>query len=341
MYHNKIKIFILGADNINWSIDKDRQAIIYFLKKNEFKLTINPLLATHIICVWYDILLSPRWRWLKYFKKFKSQKIIAVITNNIIDHKKKLNSFKRYVDLFIVPTKKIERFLNKEGFKTSLIPFFVDPKTFHKLDLNKEEICKKIQLDYFKIKNKIIIGSLQRDSLNNNLNKPKWQKNPAGIIELFKKLPKNKYVLLIGGPRRHYLINQCKKNNINFIFYGKSMFINNNQDDIKENNLNPTTVNYLYNLIDVYIVTSKSEGGPKAIIESALTKTLIFSTDVGFARDFIHPDLIYETTNNLIEKIDKITTNKNFYISHNYEKAKMQMQENKMQKKYKAVIYEN
>ena len=40
-------------------------------------------------------------------------------------------------------------------------------------------------------------------------------------------------------------------------------------------------MNELYNLIDLYIVTSRIEGGPQAIVECGITKTPIISTDVG------------------------------------------------------------
>ena len=42
-------------------------------------------------------------------------------------------------------------------------------------------------------------------------------------------------------------------------------------------------VNKLYNILDLYLVTSRIEGGPQAILECALTKTPILSTDVGVA----------------------------------------------------------
>jgi len=52
MDKGKIEIFILGKDNSNWSIDKDRKAIIDFLKLNYFEITKNILEATHIFSKW-------------------------------------------------------------------------------------------------------------------------------------------------------------------------------------------------------------------------------------------------------------------------------------------------
>ena len=39
-------------------------------------------------------------------------------------------------------------------------------------------------------------------------------------------------------------------------------------------------LNELYNCLDLYIVSSRYEGGPQAIFECALTKTPIISTNV-------------------------------------------------------------
>ena len=44
----------------------------------------------------------------------------------------------------------------------------------------------------------------------------------------------------------------------------------------------------------MYIVSSRLEGGPQAILESALTKTPIISTDVGIASEVLSSDSIFD-----------------------------------------------
>ena len=142
-------------------------------------------------------------------------------------------------------------------------------------------------IDPNKIKNRVIISSFQRDTLP-DLKTPKWQKNPQGLIEILKKIPRHSFVLLLCGPRRHFIRNECIKNNIPFIFYGKNTEV----DDLHENNIDKEIINKLYNLSDIYLVSSLSEGGPKAILESILTKTIVFSTDVGLSSDFLSKEFI-------------------------------------------------
>ena len=58
-------------------------------------------------------------------------------------------------------------------------------------------------------------------------------------------------------------------------------------------------LNKLYNSLDLYIVSSRVEGGPQAILECAITKTPIISTDVGVASEILSPNSIYELKNPL------------------------------------------
>ena len=99
-----------------------------------------------------------------------------------------------------------------------LIPFFVDKSLFYQLNKPKEEICKILNIDYNLLKDKIVISSFQRDSSQNNLNSPRPQKNPDLLIKILKNIKKEKYILLLAGPRRHYVIKKCEENNIPYLF---------------------------------------------------------------------------------------------------------------------------
>ena len=53
------------------------------------------------------------------------------------------------------------------------------------------------------------------------------------------------------------------------------------------------TLNKLYNILDLYLVTSRIEGGPQAILESSLIQIPIVSTDVGVAPEILHEESIF------------------------------------------------
>lgn len=44
-------IFLIGRDGVNWSIDKDRKHIEYFLEINNIKISKNLYKSTQIFCV--------------------------------------------------------------------------------------------------------------------------------------------------------------------------------------------------------------------------------------------------------------------------------------------------
>ena len=62
------------------------------------------------------------------------------------------------------------------------------------------------------------------------------------------------------------------------------------------------TLNELYNLIDLYVVSSRIEGGPQAIVECGITKTPIISTDVGFASNILAAESIFDMDNFSVAK---------------------------------------
>jgi lipopolysaccharide biosynthesis glycosyltransferase len=53
-------------------------------------------------------------------------------------------------------------------------------------------------------------------------------------------------------------------------------------------------INELYNCLNLYIITSRYEGGPRSIIECALTKTPVISTKVGIAPEFMDANSLFD-----------------------------------------------
>ena len=56
-------------------------------------------------------------------------------------------------------------------------------------------------------------------------------------------------------------------------------------------------INELYNILNLYIVASRYEGGPQSILECSLTRTPIISTDVGIASEILSPKSIFNMEN--------------------------------------------
>ncbi|NPA69084.1 MAG: glycosyltransferase family 4 protein [Chlorobi bacterium] len=289
-----MKIFINGKDGKGWAVDTTRNDIEKALLRLNIKQTGNIISADIIHNVWWNYFLT------KTSFPLRFKKNIILFASNFIDPenenfflKNEFSKANKYATAWIAPSTKQKKILEKHSENVFHMPYYLNFDLFKiKKNTNKAEILKKYKIPKNLFDDKVIIGSFQRDSLGTDLNKPKWQKNPDLIIELLKDLPKDKFILFLSGPRRHYIINRCKKINIPFYYLGKETY----SDDININALSYDKMPDLYRITDLYLITSKSEGGPKAIQEATSLKTNIFSTDAGLASDFLLEKNIFRDT---------------------------------------------
>ena len=127
-------------------------------------------------------------------------------------------------------------------------------------------------------KNEIVVGSFQKDGIGwGDGNLPKYIKGPDLFVQsveiISKTLP---IVVLLTGPSRGYIKNELTKRNIKF----RHAYLK----DYRE------IVDY-YHALDLYIVSSREEGGPKPLIESMASGVPVVSTNVGMAKDFIKDNI--------------------------------------------------
>ena len=78
------------------------------------------------------------------------------------------------------------------------------------------------------------------------------------------------------------------------------------------------TLNELYNCLDLYIVSSRIEGGPRAINECALNKTPLLSTNVGISNLLCYPESIFDINDPSTILNSKINTSYNYNNSQKY-----------------------
>jgi len=315
------RIYIYGSDGVGWSIDSDYAATVELARNiNNIDIVNSPIRADIIHFVWYTQALRYA-RILNFFKKV----IIVSVTNNIKEHQEVYKKLKKYVDVWVCANDSQANFLISNGHKVVKHPYYINEKSFVPISLNKCTLSKYIDIDYDKIKGKYLIGSFQRDSLGDDLSKPKRQKNPEKMMEIIRSISGIDFVLLLAGPRRHWAIQEAKRLSIPYIYVGDESYYDNNIDDINVNNLPVDMMNILYNLIDAYIVSSSSEGGPKSIVEASLCKCPVISTDVGFAADFIDINCIYNNTKSAKDLLVDLSNNINnfsYNLAHkNFKKT--------------------
>ena len=154
-----------------------------------------------------------------------------------------------------------------------ILPYWINSAHFYPLsDSKRREIKEKYKLPIYKI----IIGSFQRDT-EQDLVTPKREKGPDIFCDIVERLDRNKILILLAGPRRDYIERRLKAQGLPYRSLGKTPY---------------STMNDLYNILDYYLVTSRHEGGPQAILEAMATRTKIFSTYVGVA-DMLCPEVTF------------------------------------------------
>lgn len=260
----------------NWIVDRIKKEWV----KNNKNISTKYLKSSNIIWI-----IAP-WNWNTINKKYlENRKVICSIYH--IDEskfdeleKKEFYSRDKFVDEYHAISQKTMHQLEKlTSKKITVIPFWINTEIFFHIN-NKESLRKKYKLST----NSYVIGSFQRDSEGHDLTKPKLSKGPDRFIEIVKNFNKDDIHVVITGRRRNYLINELKKNNINFSYFEM---------------INFEELNELYNCLDMYIVASRYEGGPQAILECGITKTPIISTNVGVAPEILSPESIFNMDNYL------------------------------------------
>lgn len=265
IYINKLKE--------NWVVDN---VISEWKQFNEIITTENIKQAD---IIW---LIAP-WTWKKEQKKrLKTKKVICTIHHidfEKFDGKEKIDFYERdgYVDVYHTVSYKtkeqLETLTNKNIF---VIPFWLNQDNFYEIK-NNDNLRKK-----YDIRNSsFVVGSFQRDTEGRDLISPKLSKGPDQFLKIILEMSKNnsKLEVLLTGKRRGYLIENFTKYNIPFHYHEMVEY---------------DKLNEFYNLLDLYVVASRVEGGPRALFECAITRTPIISTDVGFASKLLSPDSIFE-----------------------------------------------
>ena len=270
-----MKVYLTNL-NESWIVDRLRQEWY----QHNSSISTESIKKADIVWI-----VAP-WLWKNIKKKYlRDKKVVCSIYH--IEEKdfenkqiKEFNKRDSFVDFYHVISLKTKKELEKLTDKEIIyIPFWSDQNTWFKID-DKDNLRNKygLPLDAY------IIGSFQRDTEGSDLKSPKLIKGPDRLIQIIESKNKefNKVFILLSGKRRQYVIKELENLNIDYKYFEM---------------VNTDQLNELYNCLDLYIVASRVEGGPQAIIECALSKTPIISTDVGVASEFLHSSSIFNMEN--------------------------------------------
>jgi hypothetical protein len=270
-----MKIY-LSKINESWIVDRVKAE---WLEYNA-EISTQEIKDSNIIWI-----ISP-WLWKKIPKKHLRKKEVVCSIYHFEEKdfmKENLQDFfdrDKFVTHYHVISPKVKQQLeNLTDKPVTYIPFWVNQNLWFEIK-EKEFLRNKYNVS----ENSFLVGSFQRDTEGSDLISPKLIKGPDRFIEIVKfyKTKNSNLKVILTGKRRQYVIRELERLNIKYLYFEMANF---------------ETLNELYNLIDLYIVSSRIEGGPQAIVECGLTKTPIISTDVGFASDILAAESIFDMNN--------------------------------------------
>ncbi len=191
--------------------------------------------------------------------------------------------------------------LQRLGYRAAYIPYSVDTTVFTKTVAADREV---LQERYDLPRDAFIISSFMRDSSGNDLEKPKEQKGVEAFVAIIAALQQRKRSIhiLLAGPRRHWLRGQLDRLGVDYTFVGQRI----EDDDNETNILSSKTINELYHASDLHLVTSRWEGGPRAVLECAATCTPILCTPVGIAPEVLEAQSLFSSVDEAVDKVEQL-----------------------------------
>jgi Glycosyl transferases group 1 len=182
-----------------------------------------------------------------------------------------------------------------------LAPYCADPQTFFPLP-REDAALHALRRQLGMPDDAYVIGSFHSDTaFTIGPDRPKWQKGPDVFAEIVRRVREvePRVCVLLAGPRRHWLRQRLKSLDVPVYFAGREVA----GDDFASNILDRTILNKLYNLLDLYLVCSRWEGGPHSILEACFSQTNVLSTRVGIAEDILENVCLFDTIPDAVDRI--------------------------------------
>jgi len=282
------KVFILPPGE-NWIVDRFTKE---WYEENQDISVTNPFEAD---VIW---LLAP-WCWRQLPPQLLQNKQVITTIHHIVpekfDQNKLLDFMQRdsITDIYHVPNQRTFDFIKQLTQKPIyLIPYWANNFIWKKTHFGGR---KKFGLPYND--ETFIIGSWQRDTEGFDLKTPKFEKGPDLFVDAIEKFNKcyPKLLVLLGGWRRQYIINRFEKIGIQYKYIELP---------------SQETINEMYQVLDLYLVTARHEGGPQALIECGLLDIPCRSRPVGIAEQVLPPEAIHDDVTQAVSCVPNVNDQK-------------------------------
>lgn len=283
MFKERMNVHFTAGDGKGWALDEDLRQIRASL---EGMILESSAAAAEVIH-------APFWQNLAMVDPeiLKRSFVIAHADNPPFFYLKQpaFLAGQQQVDLWVARSQEALSQFQALGLPAVHIPYTIDPGLFFPIE-DKAALRREFGIP----EKAYVIANFHRDTEGADLRTPKVQKNPEFLVMILRRLKAEgqPFHVLLAGPRRHWIRKALHDAEIPFTFVGKEV----PGDDFGINILDRRTLNRLYNASDLYLITSRWEGGPQSAMEAAACRCKILSVAIGVARDILEPKSLFRTS---------------------------------------------
>jgi glycosyltransferase involved in cell wall biosynthesis len=297
-----IRLHITTGDGIGWAIDEDARLMRQALSGLAEFVPIEQSQA--VLATWYIRLTGGPGQKPVPPESLAGKQILCWSPNRpLFDATSADFSRARgIVGRWIVGSSQGRHEMAAMGLPATRIPYLVDNSTFRPLgksDGSLQELRKQLHIP----DGHYVIGNFFRDTEGDGTGRPKLQKGPDVFLEIIRQLRERGVLVhvLLAGPRRSWLRAALRQLNVSYSFAGRETEAG--EDDLSCNTLSRQRLNELYNLLDLYLVPSRWEGGPHATLEATAAGVPVLSRPVGIAQDILEPEAMFDHPHEAADRI--------------------------------------
>lgn len=304
------KIYIISdeilIDNQKWICDRLKDQFIQFYPEYT---TTRPEEADYIwyIAPWNYLYIPTGYTFLEWKTLLKSKKVVATIhhidADNLLAGKysRQFKFIKIYASQIHSICPQTTRDIQKLGiFDIPIITKYLWARESQFYSVSSEEKAK-LRRKYGIGDNSFVIGNFQND---------KKSKAPEIFLNIVLDMIKmgRKIEVILSGRNRNFLTYNFVNLEVKYRYFSMVPL---------------EVINELYNCLDLYVITSRYEGGPRSILECALTRTPVISTRVGIAPEFMDANTLFDvndwtTYQNAVANPDALAKNIEFLGTDSY-----------------------
>jgi glycosyltransferase involved in cell wall biosynthesis len=291
-----IRVHVTGGDHHGWAQDEGLRLTSLAVAGQVELTTLEHADVVHAIS-WRRALAVPR-------AAVTGKRVVAYVGEEVYrfagdpDHLAALGCVTRW----IARGSRDLRQLAALGLEAPRVPYPVDVDTFR--PVARTDPAVRTLRERWRIPvDRYLIGSFQRDTEGADLISPKLVKGPDVFAEITGALQARGCPIhvVLAGPRRGWIRKRLTALGVPFTYVGEAVA----GDDNAVNTAPRPLLNLLYNLIDVYLVASRSENAPNSVMEAAAARCPIVSSDVGVAPDVLDPGCIWRTIPEAIALVER------------------------------------